>query len=237
MNPTPIHPKLAEITERIIERSRPTREKYLAKIRSAKQMGRLERNQLGCSNLAHGYASMPKSIKIEMLQDTVPNLGIITAYNDMVSAHQPFKDFPDQIKDEAQKNGATAQVAGGTPAMCDGITQGYAGMELSLFSRDVIAMSTAIGLSHQMFDGSLFMGVCDKIVPGLMIGALSFGHIPGIFVPAGPMSSGIGNKEKPVPANFSPKVKSVAMRCSKAKWVPTTAQVPAPSTVRQTPIK
>jgi len=109
MNPTPIHPKLAEITERIIERSRPTREKYLAKIRSAKQMGRLERNQLGCSNLAHGYASMPKSIKIEMLQDTVPNLGIITAYNDMVSAHQPFKDFPDQIKDEAQKNGATAQ--------------------------------------------------------------------------------------------------------------------------------
>ncbi|HGM0550419.1 TPA: phosphogluconate dehydratase, partial [Neisseria gonorrhoeae] len=118
MNHTPIHPKLAEITGRIIERSRPTREKYLAKIRSAKQMGRLERNQLGCSNLAHGYAAMPKSIKIEMLQETVPNLGIITAYNDMVSAHQPFKDFPDQIKDEAQKNGATAQVAGGTPAMC-----------------------------------------------------------------------------------------------------------------------
>ncbi|MFQ3037731.1 phosphogluconate dehydratase [Neisseria cinerea] len=196
MNPTPIHPKLAEITERIIERSRPTREKYLAKIRSAKQMGRLGRNQLGCSNLAHGYAAMPKSIKIKMLQETVPNLGIITAYNDMVSAHQPFKDFPDQIKDEAQKNGVTAQIAGGTPAMCDGITQGYAGMELSLFSRDVIAMSTAVGLSHQMFDGGLFMGVCDKIVPGLMIGALSFGHIPGIFVPAGPMSSGIGNKEK-----------------------------------------
>lgn len=152
MNSSPIPPKLAEITEHIIERSRPTREKYLEKIRSAKQMGRLERNQLGCSNLAHGYAAMPKSIKIEMLQETVPNLGIITAYNDMVSAHQPFKNFPDQIKDEAQKNGATAQVAGGTPAMCDDITQGYAGMELSLFSRDVIAMSTAIGLSHQMFD-------------------------------------------------------------------------------------
>ena len=164
MNPTPIHPKLAEITERIIERSRPTREKYLAKIRSAKQMGRLERNQLGCSNLAHGYAAMPKSIKIEMLQDTVPNLGIITAYNDMVSAHQPFKDFPDQIKDEAQKNGATAQVAGGTPAMCDGITQGYAGMELSLFSRDVIAMSTAVGLSHQMFDSGLFTGELDVLI-------------------------------------------------------------------------
>ena len=164
MNSSPIHPKLAEITERIIERSRPTREKYLAKIRSAKQMGRLERNQLGCSNLAHGYAAMPKSIKIEMLQETVPNLGIITAYNDMVSAHQPFKDFPDQIKDEAQKNGATAQVAGGTPAMCDGITQGYAGMELSLFSRDVIAMSTAVGLSHQMFDSGLFTGELDVLI-------------------------------------------------------------------------
>ena len=164
MNSSPIHPKLAEITERIIERSRPTREKYLAKIRSAKQMGRLERNQLGYSNLAHGYAAMPKSIKIEMLQETVPNLGIITAYNDMVSAHQPFKDFPDQIKDEAQKNGATAQVAGGTPAMCDGITQGYAGMELSLFSRDVIAMSTAIGLSHQMFDGGLFTGELNVLI-------------------------------------------------------------------------
>ena len=164
MNSSPIHPKLAEITERIIERSRPTREKYLAKIRSAKQMGRLERNQLGCSNLAHGYAAMPKSIKIEMLQETVPNLGIITAYNDMVSAHQPFKDFSDQIKDEAQKNGATAQVAGGTPAMCDDITQGYAGMELSLFSRDVIAMSTAIGLSHQMFDSGLFTGELNVLI-------------------------------------------------------------------------
>ena len=164
MNSSPIPPKLAEITERIIERSRPTREKYLAKIRSAKQMGRLERNQLGCSNLAHGYAAMPKSIKIEMLQETVPNLGIITAYNDMVSAHQPFKNFPDQIKDEAQKNGATAQVAGGTPAMCDGITQGYAGMELSLFSRDVIAMSTAVGLSHQMFDSGLFTGELNVLI-------------------------------------------------------------------------
>ena len=164
MNSSPIHPKLAEITERIIERSRPTREKYLAKIRSAKQMGRLKRNQLGCSNLAHGYAAMPKSIKIEMLQETVPNLGIITAYNDMVSAHQPFKDFPNQGKDEAQKNGAAAQVAGSTPAMCDGITQGYAGMELSLFSRDVIAMSTAVGLSHQMFDSGLFTGELNVLI-------------------------------------------------------------------------
>ncbi|MDO4907880.1 phosphogluconate dehydratase [Neisseria sp.] len=191
-----LHPKLAAVTERIIERSRPTREAYLARIRAFKQQGRVERDQLGCSNLAHGYAAMPKTIKIEMLKHNVPNLGMITAYNDMVSAHQPFKDFPDWIKDEAQKHGATAQVAGGTPAMCDGITQGYEGMELSLFSRDVIAMSTAVGLSHQMFDGALFFGVCDKIVPGLMIGALSCGHIPGIFVPAGPMTSGIGNKEK-----------------------------------------
>ncbi|MDO4227575.1 phosphogluconate dehydratase [Neisseria sp.] len=193
---TTLHPKLAAITERIIERSRPTREAYLARIRAFKQQGRVERDQLGCSNLAHGYAAMPQTIKIEMLKHSVPNLGMITAYNDMVSAHQPFKDFPDWIKDEAQKHGATAQVAGGTPAMCDGITQGYEGMELSLFSRDVIAMSTAVGLSHQMFDGALFFGVCDKIVPGLMIGALSCGHIPGIFVPAGPMTSGIGNKEK-----------------------------------------
>ena len=191
-----LHPKLAEITQRIIERSKPTREAYLARIRAFKQQGKLERDQLGCSNLAHGYASMPKSIKIEMQKPDVPNLGIITAYNDMVSAHQPFKDFPDWIKDEVQKHGATAQVAGGTPAMCDGITQGYEGMELSLFSRDVIAMSTAVGLSHQMFDGALFLGVCDKIVPGLVIGALSCGHIPAVFTPAGPMESGIGNKEK-----------------------------------------
>ena len=193
---TAIHPQLAAVTERIIERSRPTRQTYLNRIKAYERQGRVERDRLGCSNLAHGYASMPKTVKIQMQQPSVPNLGIITAYNDMISAHQPFKDFPDLIKDEAQKHGATAQVAGGTPAMCDGITQGYEGMELSLFSRDVIAMSTAIGLSHQMFDGALLMGVCDKIVPGLMIGALSCGHLPAIFVPAGPMTSGIGNKEK-----------------------------------------
>lgn len=196
MNTPALHPRLAAVTDRIIERSRATRETYLARIRALKQQGRVERGQLGCSNLAHGYAAMPKTIKIEMLKQSTPNLGMITSYNDMVSAHQPFFQFPDWIKDEAQKYGATAQVAGGTPAMCDGITQGYEGMELSLFSRDVIAMSTAVGLSHQMFDGALYFGVCDKIVPGLMIGALSCGHIPGIFAPAGPMESGIGNKEK-----------------------------------------
>ena len=192
----PLNQTLAAITERIIERSRPTREAYLARIRARKQQGRVERDQLGCSNLAHGYAAMPQTIKIEMQKHHVPNLGMISAYNDMVSAHQPFFQFPDWIKDEAHKHGATAQVAGGTPAMCDGITQGYEGMELSLFSRDVIAMSAAIGLSHQMFDGALFFGVCDKIVPGLLIGALSCGHVPAIFAPAGPMESGIGNKEK-----------------------------------------
>lgn len=154
-----IHPQLAAVTERIIERSRATRAAYLQRIKAYERQGRVERDRLGCSNLAHGYASMPKTVKIQMQQPSVPNLGIITSYNDMVSAHQPFKDFPDLIKDEAQKHGATAQVAGGTPAMCDGITQGYEGMELSLFSRDVIAMSTAIGLSHQMFDGVLLLSL------------------------------------------------------------------------------
>ncbi|UOP04145.2 phosphogluconate dehydratase [Conchiformibius kuhniae] len=191
-----LHPALRAVTERIIERSRATRSAYLARIRALHDPDRRERSRLACSNLAHGYAAMPKTIKIEMQRERVPNLGMISAYNDMVSAHQPFKDFPDWIKDELHRHGATAQVAGGTPAMCDGITQGYEGMELSLFSRDVIAMSTAIGLSHQMFDGALYFGVCDKIVPGLMMGALSCGHLPGIFVPAGPMTSGIANKEK-----------------------------------------
>ncbi|MDO4998377.1 MAG: phosphogluconate dehydratase [Neisseria sp.] len=193
---TTLHPKLQAITERIIERSRDTRAAYLARINALSMQGKVQRSQLGCSNLAHGYAAMPNTIKITMQTPDAPNLGMITAYNDMVSAHQPFKDFPDWIKDEVAKFGATAQVAGGTPAMCDGITQGYEGMELSLFSRDVIAMSTAIGLSHQMFDGALLFGVCDKIVPGLMIGALSCGHLPAVFVPAGPMQSGISNKEK-----------------------------------------
>ncbi|WP_107860661.1 phosphogluconate dehydratase [Neisseria weaveri] len=195
MSTQTLNPTVAAVTERIIERSRLTREAYLNRIRAMRQ-NRPERNRLGCSNLAHGYAAMPKTVKIEMLQEHTPNLGMISAYNDMVSAHQPFAAFPAWIKDEVGKHGATAQVAGGTPAMCDGITQGYEGMELSLFSRDVIAMSTAIGLSHQMFDGAMFFGVCDKIVPGLLIGALSCGHLPGIFVPAGPMTSGIGNKEK-----------------------------------------
>ena len=193
---TTLNPTLAAVTERIIKRSQPTRSAYLARIRAAHHQGRLERSQLGCTNLAHAFAAAPTAIKIELKQEHTPNLGIVSAYNDMVSAHQPLNDFPAWIKEEAVKHGATAQFAGGTPAMCDGITQGYAGMELSLFSRDVIAMSTAVALSHQMFDAAFYLGVCDKIVPGLLIGALSFGHLPAVFVPAGPMTSGISNDEK-----------------------------------------
>ena len=196
MNTPTLHPILAAITQRIIERSRPTRAAYLDRIRAAHHAGRLERSQLGCTNLAHAFAAAPHAVKIELQQEKTPNLGIVSAYNDMVSAHQPLQIFPTWIKEEALKHGATAQFAGGTPAMCDGITQGYTGMELSLFSRDVIAMSTAVALSHQMFDAALYLGVCDKIVPGLLIGALSFGHLPAIFVPAGPMTSGISNDEK-----------------------------------------
>ena len=196
MNTPALHPTLATVTQRIIERSRPTRAAYLERIRAAHHAGRLERSQLGCTNLAHAFAAAPHAVKIELQQEKTPNLGIVSAYNDMVSAHQPLQIFPTWIKEEALKHGATAQFAGGTPAMCDGITQGYTGMELSLFSRDVIAMSTAVALSHQMFDAALYLGVCDKIVPGLLIGALSFGHLPAIFVPAGPMTSGISNDEK-----------------------------------------
>ena len=196
MNTPTLHPILAAVTQRIIERSRPTRAAYLERIRAARHAGRLERSQLGCTNLAHAFAAAPHAVKIELQQEKTPNLGIVSAYNDMVSAHQPLQIFPTWIKEEALKHGATAQFAGGTPAMCDGITQGYTGMELSLFSRDVIAMSTAVALSHQMFDAALYLGVCDKIVPGLLIGALSFGHLPAIFVPAGPMTSGISNDEK-----------------------------------------
>ena len=196
MNTPTLHPILAAVTQRIIERSRPTRAAYLERIRAAHHAGRLERSQLGCTNLAHAFAAAPHAVKIELQQEKTPNLGIVSAYNDMVSAHQPLQVFPTWIKEEALKHGATAQFAGGTPAMCDGITQGYTGMELSLFSRDVIAMSTAVALSHQMFDAALYLGVCDKIVPGLLIGALSFGHLPAIFVPAGPMTSGISNDEK-----------------------------------------
>ena len=151
---------------------------------------------MGCANLAHAVAGSPLDDRFKIVAERAPNIGIVTAYNDMLSAHTPFKTYPDLIKDEARAHGATAQVAGGVPAMCDGVTQGTEGMELSLFSRDVIAMATAVALSHDMFDAALMLGVCDKIVPGLLIGALHFGHLPTVFVPAGPMPTGIPNKEK-----------------------------------------
>ncbi|NNE79069.1 MAG: phosphogluconate dehydratase [Silicimonas sp.] len=185
---------VAKVTARIVERSVVARSAYLDKIARTQDAG-VKRAHLSCGNQAHAYAAMAGD-KATLVADRAPNLGIVTAYNDMLSAHQPFKDFPDLIKDAARKVGGTAQVAGGVPAMCDGVTQGQTGMELSLFSRDVIALAAGVALSHNTFDAALYLGVCDKIVPGLVIAAATFGHIPGIFVPAGPMVSGLPNDEK-----------------------------------------
>jgi len=183
------------ITERIRHRSQRSREIYLGRI--AEASGRsANRSKLSCGNLAHGFAVCSPAEKIALGGDVVPNLGIITSYNDMLSAHQPFETYPALIKEAAREAGGIAQVAGGVPAMCDGVTQGQPGMELSLFSRDVIAMSAAVGLSHNMFDAAVFLGVCDKIVPGLLIAALTFGHLPAVFIPAGPMTTGLPNDEK-----------------------------------------
>ena len=198
-----LHPTLAAVTARIIERSRPTRQAYLQQVDAAAQREAGAR-RLGCANVAHAFAAMPEDDKgrataldkIKVVAPRAPNIGIVNAYNDLLSAHAPLQHYPDVIKDEARKLGATAQVAGGVPAMCDGVTQGTPGMELSLFSRDVIAMATAVSLSHDVFDAALMLGVCDKIVPGLLIGALQFGHLPTVFVPAGPMTSGLSNSEK-----------------------------------------
>ena len=190
-----IHPTLEHVTRRIQARSAPTRAAYLQRVDDASRAGPL-RGALSCTNLAHGFAAAPAGDKIMLREQRRPNLAIVSSYNDMLSAHQPFEAFPAWIKQAAREAGATAQFAGGVPAMCDGVTQGQPGMELSLFSRDVIAMATAVSLSHNMFDATLCLGVCDKIVPGLLIGALSFGHLPTVFVPAGPMGSGLSNKEK-----------------------------------------
>ena len=187
--------KIAQITQRIIQKSKPTREIYLQQIADAASDG-TSRSTLSCGNLAHGMASCNATDKEMLAGEKVANLAIINSYNDMLSAHQPYAKYPELIKNVAARQGVTAQVAGGVPAMCDGITQGQAGMELSLFSRDLIAMSTAVSLSHNMFDGVLCLGVCDKIVPGMLIGALSFGHLPTVFLPAGPMTTGQGNNEK-----------------------------------------
>ncbi|MEO9968655.1 MAG: phosphogluconate dehydratase [Hyphomonadaceae bacterium] len=190
-----MHPKVREVTDRIIARSSDTRAAYLDMVRNNRPTG-FARQRLTEGNLAHAAAACSALDKVELLGGGWPNLGMITAYNDMLSAHQPYEAYPEFIRQAARDAGATAQVAGGVPAMCDGVTQGQGGMELSLFSRDVIALSAAVGLSHNVFDAALFMGVCDKIVPGLFIGALRFGWLPAIFIPAGPMTSGLPNPEK-----------------------------------------
>lgn len=190
-----LHPKIEAITARIVKRSAPSRAAYLAGIDQAVRNGP-NRTPLSCANLAHVFAACGDTDKARLRADATPNLGIITAYNDMLSAHQPYEHYPERIRALARSLGATAQVAGGVPAMCDGVTQGRGGMELSLFSRDVIAQAAAIGLSHDAFDAALYLGICDKIVPGLLIGALAFGHLPALFVPAGPMPAGIPNKKK-----------------------------------------
>jgi phosphogluconate dehydratase len=201
--PSALHPTVQAVTRRITERSASTRSAYLAQLElAANRKPGAER--MGCANVAHAFAAMPDPDKarvtgidkFRVVVEKGPNIGIITAYNDILSAHAPLQHYPDLIKTEARKHGATAQVAGGVPAMCDGVTQGTPGMELSLFSRDAIAMATAISLSHDVFDAALMLGVCDKIVPGLLIGALHFGHLPTVFVPAGPMTSGLSNNEK-----------------------------------------
>ena len=190
-----LHPTVLRVTAQIRQRSAATRERYLARVAAAQRKG-TSRTGVSCTNLAHAMAATPHSDKMLIQAQRAPNLGIVSAYNDMLSAHQPYVRFPEVIKQAARVAGATAQFAGGVPAMCDGVTQGQPGMELSLWSRDVIAQSTAIALSHAVFDGALMLGVCDKIVPGLLIGALAFGHLPTIFVPAGPMTSGLPNDEK-----------------------------------------
>ncbi|MED7923813.1 phosphogluconate dehydratase [Nonomuraea sp. LP-02] len=194
-----MNPVIREVTDRIAERSAASRANYLARIRRDGEAARAKgpaRAHLGCANLAHGFAAAPEADKPALRGSAKPGVAIVTSYNDMLSAHQPYETYPPELKAAVRQAGGVAQVAGGVPAMCDGITQGRPGMELSLYSRDVIAMATAIALSHDMFDSSLLLGVCDKIVPGLFIGALHFGHLPAIFVPAGPMTSGLPNKVK-----------------------------------------
>ena len=190
-----LHPNIAAVTDRIRLRSAASRAAYLAGIDAANQQGP-NRSRLSCGNLAHAFAACGPTDKGRLRADVSANLGIVDAYNDMLSAHQPFEGYPEQIRETARRLGSTAQVAGGVPAMCDGVTQGRAGMDLSLFSRDVIAQATAVALSHDMFDSAVYLGVCDKIVPGLLIGALAFGHLPAVFIPAGPMLPGIPNKQK-----------------------------------------
>jgi phosphogluconate dehydratase len=190
-----VHDVLQQVTETIIERSHASRRAYLQRVNAAVRQGP-HRGELSCGNLAHGFAACSADEKVDLTADVKGNIAIVSAYNDMLSAHQPYQYVPPLLKDAVRAAGGVAQFAGGVPAMCDGVTQGQPGMELSLFSRDVIAMATAVALSHNMFDGALYLGICDKIVPGLLIGALTFGHLPAVFVPSGPMPSGLPNKEK-----------------------------------------
>jgi phosphogluconate dehydratase len=190
-----MHPVVEQVTHRVRERSAPHRRPYLERIERLRARPR-GGERLGCANVAHAFAALPAADKLRVVAERAPNLGVVTAYNDMLSAHQPYESYPALIREAARALGATVQVAGGVPAMCDGVTQGQPGMELSLFSRDTIAMGTAVALSHDVFDAALLLGVCDKIVPGLLIGALHFGHLPCVFVPAGPMSSGLSNSAK-----------------------------------------
>ncbi len=191
----PVHSTVIAVTDRIAKLSHATRSAYLQRLDEAANRPRGS-DRLGCANVAHAIAALPANDKLKIVAERAPNIAIINAYNDMLSAHAPLQHYPDIIKHEARLRGATAQVAGGVPAMCDGVTQGTSGMEMSLFSRDVIAMATAVSLSHDMYDAALMLGVCDKIVPGLLIGALHFGHLPTVFVPAGPMTSGLSNTAK-----------------------------------------
>lgn len=195
MSDATLHPVVQQVTDRIATRSQRSRTEYLERLRAAKGNGPARAN-MGCSNLAHGFAAIGGSDRQSLKELVRPGVAIVSAYNDMLSAHKPYAEFPDWIKEAARTSGGVAQFAGGVPAMCDGITQGQTGMELSLFSRDVIAMATGVALSHEMFDGALLLGICDKIVPGLLIGGLTFGHLPTLLVPAGPMASGLPNAEK-----------------------------------------
>ncbi len=234
--PSSVNARLGEVTERIVKRSHDARSRYLDRIAAAAEKGP-SRQKLGCANQAHGFAACGPGDKTMLREGAGANLAIVTAYNDMLSAHQPYEHYPDLIRAAARARGGVAQVAGGVPAMCDGVTQGEAGMELSLFSRDVIALATAVALSHQTFDAAVFLGICDKIVPGLVIGALSFGHLPAVFIPAGPMTSGLSNDDKAKIRQLFAEGRSAATRCSRRSRRPITGRAPAPSTAPPTPTR
>ncbi len=232
-----LHPVVAEVTARIVERSRETRTDYIRRMDAARDSG-IGRAKLSCANWAHAFAGQTIADKLTAMTGKTPNVGIVTAYNDMLSAHQPFERFPEVIRDATREVGATAQVAGGTPAMCDGVTQGRPGMELSLFSRDVIAMSVGVALTHDAFDAAMMLGVCDKIVPGLFMGALAFGHLPVVFAPAGPMPSGIPNAEKArVRAEYAQGQGRPRRAAGHRRSAPIIRPAPAPSTAPPIPTR